>query len=340
MPERLMNEADTRANLIDPALQRAGWGPDRITREHFFYKDRQFTDGRPYLVGNEARRKEPRRADYLLRYADAIPIAIVEAKDESHETEAAIQEAKGKAQSLGIPFAYSTNGHGFVEFDFLTNTLRTLTNFPSPEKLWERHTAYQAVRDKGGTSPLLHPYCPENRCGKEPRYYQETAIGEVLLGVMQGKKRLLLAMATGSGKTFVAFQAAWKLLKSGWFHRVLFITDRNFLRDNAFNEFGPFEDARFIIEKGKVNRNRDIYFSSYQSLWSEHDGKRLFEAYPQDFFDLIVIDECHRSGFGTWNEILKYFSDAVHLGMTATPKRTDNIDTYAYFCSETDGTPV
>jgi len=328
----MYNEADTRAKLIDPMLHASGWTEDRIRREHYVERDLQITRGRIYLVGDEPRRKPPKKVDYLLRYSDTLPIAVVEAKDESHEPDAGIQQAKTYARALDVLFAYSTNGHSVVEFDFITNTQRQLARFPTPEELWQRLTTFRSVLGRGGANPVLQPFCPPARCGnRQPHYFQEVAINRSLQAIMQGHRRLLLAMATGTGKTFVAFQIVWKLIKSHWLQRVLFVTDRNILRDNAYNTFSPFEDARFVISEGKVNLNRDVYFSTYQALWSEKDGRRLFEHYPPDFFDLIIIDECHRSGFGTWNEILEHFPEAVQIGMTATPKRDDNIDTYEYF---------
>lgn len=326
-----LNEADTRAKLIDPKLHAAGWGEDRITREHYIQKDRHFTKGRIYLVGDEAKRRKPKTVDYLLRHSESLPIAVVEAKDEDHEAGDGLQQAKEYAEILDVPFAYSSNGHGIVEFDYLTNSISQTTQFPSPDQLWERFVKYREVGERGGANPLLYSYCLPSVCGKEPHYFQEVAINRGLQRIMQGQKKLLLAMATGTGKTFVAFQIVWKLIRSHWLRRVLFLADRNFLRDNAYNTFAPFEDGRYVIEGGKFNPNRDIYFSTYQSMWSEEQGTRLFETMPSDFLDLIIIDECHRSGFGTWNDILQHFRNAIQLGMTATPKRSDNVDTYLYF---------
>lgn len=333
----MLNEADTRAKLIDPKLHEAGWEEGFISREY------HLTDGRIRLVGDTHLREEQKRADYVLRYTNALPIAVVEAKDESHSPLDGIQKAKDYAEMLGVVFAYSTNGHGIEEFDFITNQQMSLERFPRPEELWNRYVNWKTdvhfpskigepgVTWKTSRDPLLHPYYYEPG-GKRPHYYQEIAIREFIEAILKGRERILLAMATGTGKTFVAFQIAWKLLKSGFFKRVLYIADRNFLRDQAHNnEFFPFGDARAFIEEGKAPKNRDIFFSIYQALYSDHKGKRLYREYPRDFFDLVIIDECHRSGFGTWHEILEYFSQAVHLGMTATPKRDDNIDTYAYF---------
>ncbi|GBC78789.1 hypothetical protein HRbin08_02287 [bacterium HR08] len=288
---------------------------------------------------------------------------MVEAKKEDDPPDAGLEQAKTYAKDLGLAFAYSTNGHHIVEFDFFTNQSRQLQEFPRPEDLWARWKLCTGLSapttgrvaeasvvyglSETWSNPLLYPYCPESQCGKRPFYFQERAIREVIVRIMRGQRRILLAMATGTGKTFVAFQIVWKLIKSGWLQRlhpdrpprVLFIADRVFLRNQAYNAFSPFDtgsgDPRCLIEGHPPNLNRDLYFGIYQALWSpDEDGTRLFEKFPPDFFDLVVIDECHRSGWGTWREILEHFSQAVHLGMTATPKRDDNIDTYAYFCEE------
>jgi type I restriction enzyme R subunit len=356
----MRNEADTRATLIEPKLKAAGWTDTQIIREYYYQRDVQYTPGRIILEGNRVRRGKGRKVDYLLRLTDAFPIAVVEAKAESEPAEAGLEQAKRYAKDLGLAFAYATNGHKIIEFDFFTNTSREIDCFPTPQELWSRWeqnmgpvsarviaeppTVYGA--DKR-TNPLLHPYCPEDLCGKRPHYFQEAAIREVIKRVMLGRKRILLTMATGTGKTFVAFQIVWKLIKSGWLQRrhpdrparVLFLADRLVLRDQAYNTFAPFADGtnepRFKIEGHPPNLTRDLYFGIYQTLWSpDENGVRLFEKFPPDFFDLVIIDECHRSGFGTWREILDHFGGAIHLGMTATPKQDENIDTYAYFCAE------
>jgi type I restriction enzyme R subunit len=364
-----LNEADTRAQLIDPKLKGAGWTDSAITREHFYRRDPRYTAGRIYLVGDQARRRTPRRVDYLLRYTDAFPIAVVEAKDESHEPNAGLEQAKRYARELGLAFAYSSNGHGIVEYDFFTHASRDLNDFPAPDDLWGRwqkntgleealamaasagdssalHEAASVATDRY-RNPLLHPYCPRSQCGKEPFYFQEVAINQVVQRMMRGQRRILLTMATGTGKTFVAFQTAWKLSRSGWLNRlhrerpgrVLFLADRVVLRDQAYNSVSPFADGasdpRRVVKGHPPNLNRDIYFAIYQTLWSEReDGQRLFRRFPRDFFDLVIIDECHRSGFGTWREILDHFETAIHLGMTATPKQDESVDTYDYFCRE------
>ncbi|MBC7217453.1 MAG: DEAD/DEAH box helicase family protein [Candidatus Caldatribacterium sp.] len=358
-----MNEADTRAQLVEPKLREAGWTDRQVTREFYYQRDVRYTPGKIILVGDSIHRGQGRKVDYLLRLTEGFPIAVVEAEPEYKSSDAGLEQAKGYARDLGLAFAYSTNGHKIVEYDFFTNTTRELGSFPRPQDLWYRwqlNTGLGSVevrdqrveylsrlgRDRN-ENPLLHDYCPEYLCGKRPHYFQEVAIREVIKRLVRGQRRVLLAMATGTGKTFVAFQIVWKLIKSGWLKRrhperparVLFLADRIVLRNQAYNTFSPSADGtndpRCLVEGHPPNLNRDLYFGIYQTLWSQDEsGTRLFEKFPQDFFDLVIIDECHRSGWGTWREILDYFREAIHLGMTATPKQDDNIDTYAYFCAE------
>ncbi len=327
-----MNEADTCRVLVTPALLKAGWDIPvwRITEQHYF------TDGQIVIVGDGHKRQKGKKADYLLRYEESFPIAVVEAKAEDLSPGAGLQQAKDYAQILGLFFAYSTNGHGIEEWDFITNTQRSLVSYPSPENLWQRLCAVKAIDTAQTANPLLSPYCTKG--GKRPRYYQEVAINRIIEAILSGQKHILINLATGTGKTVIAFQTAWKLFQTKWnaagqdrHPRILFLADRNVLRNQAYNTFEPFENERDIIAEGMAPKNRSIYFSIYQAMYSGSDGNRLFHLYPRDFFDLIVIDECHRSGFGTWNAILKHFESAVQLGMTATPKRTENIDSYKYF---------
>ena len=367
------NEADTRANLIDPKLNVAGWTRSQVTREHFYRTDHVYTAGRVVLRGDRAERHAPRRVDYLLRYTASFPIAVVEAKDEGKSALSGLQQAKDYARDLGVAFAYTTNGHDIIEWDSFSNNTREVDRFPGPDDLWERWrintnlneppTRDDFARRTGElrpiyrvgdaaarrSNPLLHPYAPpEVTRGKSPYYFQEVAVKEVLLRIMRGQQRILLTMATGTGKTFTAFQIVWKLVRSGWLQykndgrlgRVLFLADRVVLRNQAYNAFSPFasgtSDPRFLLDgKRRLTLNRDLYFGIYQNLWSEDSqGRRAFEQFPADFFDLIIIDEAHRSGWGTWKEVLDHFGSGIHLGMTATPKQDENIDTYAYFCEE------
>lgn len=317
------NEADTRAKIIDPKIKQSGWTEDFIAREFYF------TDGKIFLVGDEAKRKEPKKADYILYYNDALPLAVVEAKEEGKPAVSGMQQAKEYAERLDILFAYSTNGHQIEEFDFVLNTQKTIEAFPTRDELYQRYLTAKSLNNES-VAPLATTYNKQT-FNANPRYYQQVAIRRALEAITKGQKRILLNLATGTGKTTIAFQIAWKLKQTKQIRRVLFLADRNVLRDQAFNTFEPFGNARGYIEEGQAPTSRDIYFSIYQAMWSEKDGKRIFEQYPKDFFDLIIIDECHRSGFSTWNEILKHFSTATQIGMTATPKQDENINTYKYF---------
>ena len=318
----MLNEADTRVKLVDPKLHDSGW------KEGVIERGRHISPGR--IIDENGNRKKGTEIDYILYYS-SMPIAVVEAEPESKSALSGMGQAKDDAENyLHVLFAYSTNGHEIEEFDFTTNTQKTLKRFPTSEELFKRYADYIFGRRAFDPSSLTYPYHHVVE-GKSPWYFQETAIKKIIEAILNGKKRILLTMATGSGKTYVAFQVVWKLLKSGYSHRVLYLADRNFLRDQAYNEFGPFEKARATIEEGKAPKTRDVYFTIYQAMYSGEGKNRIYRQYPPDFFDLIIIDECHRSGFGTWKEILDYFSNAIHLGMTATPKRTDNIDTYDYF---------
>jgi type I restriction enzyme R subunit len=328
----MMNEADTCRVLITPALLKSSWGDPtwRIAEQHYF------TDGQIILVGDGHKRQKGKKADYILRYEESFPIAVVEAKSEELEPGAGLQQAKDYAQILGLLFAYSTNGQGIEEWDFTTNTQCSLDAFPTPDELWKRFCAAQILDDRWSGNPLFTPYCSKG--GKTPRYYQEVAINRTIEAILKGHPRILINLATGTGKTIIAFQVAWKLFQARWnvtgenrHPRILFLADRNVLRDQAYNTFEPFEGERDIIAEGQAPKNRSVYFSIYQAMYSGVDGGRVFQKYPRDFFDFIIIDECHRSGFGTWNAILQHFDKAVQLGMTATPKRTENIDTYKYF---------
>lgn len=328
------NEEDTKLHLITPALTRAGWTGTHITMEY------SITAGQIVLRGDGHTQLSPKKADYLLRYSDSFQIAVVEAKDEEHTPGAGLQQAKSYAEKLGVLFAYSSNGHGFEEWDFTTNTQRSLTmnEMPTPDALWQRLCEFRKLEARRAANPLLQNYWRDPTGKKQVRYYQEVAVNRVVEQILKSEKRILINLATGTGKTFIAFQIVWKLIKSGYFanKRVLFVADRVVLRSQAFNAFEPFNegtgDLRAEIDGGEITRGKQIYFGIYQGLYATTpDGLRAFETVPPDFFDLVIIDECHRSGFGTWNEILRHFPDAIQVGMTATPKRTDNIDTYAYF---------
>ncbi len=330
-----MNEAETRAEYIDPKLKQAGWGEvdgSRVLREF------RITDGRIQAGGT---RSKPEIADYILVYKN-IKIGVVEAKAEVFGVTEGVMQAKSYAEKLHIDYTFSTNGKEIYEISMKTGGERNIPDFPTPEELWNKTFAdWNEWKEKFSNVPN------EGEYGK--RYYQEIAINNVLNAVAEEKNRILLTMATGTGKTSVAFQIAWKLFQARWNlkrdgarrPRILFLTDRNILADQAFNAFSAFdEDAMVRIntfdirKKGGVPTSGSIYFTIFQTFMSGPDGAPYFGNYPTDFFDFIIIDECHRGGANdesNWRSILDYFSPAVQLGLTATPKRQDNVDTYRYF---------
>jgi type I restriction enzyme, R subunit len=330
----VITEADTCRKYILPKLYAAGWNDDQISEQ------KSFTDGRILVVGNKARRWPCKRADYLLRYARDFMLAVVEAKAAYKLPGDGLQQAKEYAGILGVKFAYSTNGHGIVEFDFTTGQEWHVDSFPKPAELWQRFRASEKIEDEEAATRLLTP--ANAAIGKGQRYYQEIAINRVVQSVLQGKKRILLTMATGTGKTAVAFQICWKLWNMRWNrageHRrpkILYLADRNILVDDPKDKmFTTFGDARWKIENGEVNKGREMYFAIYQAIAKDEHRPGLYKEYSKDFFDLIIVDECHRGSAkdeSNWREILSYFQPAYQLGMTATPLRKENRDTYRYF---------
>lgn len=338
-----MNEAETRTDHIDPALKAAGWGiveGSRIRREF------PITLGR---IEGRGRRGTPLKADYVLEYRNT-KLAVVEAKADTEEVTEGVGQAKDYASRLAIRYTYATNGRGIYAIDMETGTEGAVSTYPTPEELWtmtfaqpdgwrDRFAAV-AYEDKGGSHP--------------GRYYQDIAIDRVLQAIAAKKSRILLTLATGTGKTFIAFQIAWKLFQSRWNlsgeptrrPRILFLADRNILANQAYNAFSAFpEDALVRIKpedirrQGRVPTNGSLFFTIFQTFMSgppRQDGTAspYFGAYPPDFFDFIIIDECHRGGANdesNWRGIMEYFKPAVQLGLTATPKRKENADTYKYF---------
>ncbi|MFH1690566.1 MAG: DEAD/DEAH box helicase family protein [Candidatus Eisenbacteria bacterium] len=351
----MRNEADTRAELIDPALKAAGWGVvegTRIAREY------QITLGRLQGAGTRAKQEI---ADYVLVYRNQ-KLAVIEAKREELPVTEGLGQAKRYADKLHTRFAIATNGHGIYRVDMDTGEEGEIVGYPTPDALWEvifgeAEAQEQNWRERFSAIPF------EDRGGQwQPRYYQHNAITKTLDAIGQGQDRILLTLATGTGKTAIAFQIAWKLFHSRWNltdwrdgleegqepsrrPRILFLADRNILADQAFNAFSAFpEDALVRIapdvirKKGRVPKNGSVFFTIFQTFMTGHDEegnpKPSFGDYPPDFFDFIVIDECHRGGANdesNWRGIMEYFEPAVQLGLTATPKRTNNVDTYAYF---------
>jgi type I restriction enzyme R subunit len=322
-----MNEADTCRTYIIPKLKSAGWEDDYITEQLVL------TPGRIVPIGDRHTRKEGLRPDYVLFIRQNIPIAVIEAKAEYAHPGKGLQQAIQYAEMLNVKFAYSSNGKGIVEHDFITGQECHLEQFPGPDELWGRLKGTFKFEDETDETDVLSQYWQEVG-GKAPRYYQQVAINKTVNAVVEGKDRILLTMATGTGKTFVAFQIAWRLWKSKRRKRILYLADRNVLIDQAKDRtFSPMGQALHKIQ-GKALKSREVYFSLYQALANPVTGENLYEQYPRDFFDLIIVDECHRGSAneeGSWRKILEYFNSATQIGMTATPKRTDNVDTYDYF---------
>lgn len=327
------SEADTCRKEVLPKLYESQWTDELILEQ------RTFTDGKIIVIGRKARRKKAKRFDYLLRYSQNFPIAIVEAKKKYKSAADGIQQAKDYAQILGLKFAYSTNGTEIIEFDFITGLETKISNYPTPTDLWSRLNQAEPIKPEIQET-FLKPFFATS--GKEVRYYQRIAINRAVKAVLEGKKRVLLTLATGTGKTTVAFQIIYKLWNNRWNakgeHRrpkVLFLADRSILvTDPHAKDFAVFGDARCLVPEEGLPSSREVYFSTYQSLAEDSNRAGAFRKLPKDFFDLIVIDECHRgssSDDSNWRVILDYFNTSVQIGLTATPLRDDNKDTYAYF---------
>ncbi|TRZ98205.1 MAG: DEAD/DEAH box helicase, partial [Rhodocyclaceae bacterium] len=330
-----LSEADTCRKFVVPKLQEAGWDNE----PHSIAEQRTITDGRIVPVGKGFMRKPPRRVDFLLRYERNFPLAVIEAKATYKTAGEGLQQAKNYAEMLGLKFAYATNGHDIIEFDYITGREALVANYPAPAELWARYRAGCKLSDESAT----HLLTPMNHLvGKGERYYQEIAINRAVEGILAGRRRQLLTMATGTGKTAVAFQICWKLWNARWNrsgeHRrpkILYLADRNILVDQPKDGmFAPFGLARWKIEGGEAVKGREMYFAIYQALARDEHRPGLYREFPSDFFDLIIVDECHRGSAredSNWREILNYFEPAFQLGMTATPLREDNRDTYLYF---------
>ena len=330
------NEADTCRKFVVPLLQQAGWDspPHEINEQH------TFTDGRIVFASGKARRGRRKRADYLLRYRSDFPIAVVEAKARYRNAAEGLQQARDYAEVLGLKFAYATNGATIIEVDYSTGKERTVDAFPTPDELWRRQRLADGPADNAAAEKLLTPGWVDQ--SQPLRYYQEIAVNRAVREIVSGRKRILLTLCTGSGKTAIAFQVAWKLWTSRWNTKgtarqpkMLFLADRNFLVDDPMaKDFSVFGDARHKITGGDASKSRDMYFATYQSIARDERRPGLFREYPRDFFDLVIVDECHRGSAragGNWREILEWFQPATQLGMTATPRREDNVDTYEYF---------
>lgn len=334
MDKKSLTEQDIRTKYILPALTEiAGWDRMRQLREEFF-----ITDGRVMVSGNMTKRGKRKKADYVLFYKPNIPIAIVEAKDNKHKPGDGMQQALEYAEMMDVPFVYSCNGDEFLEHD------RTATDhppeknlsmdqFPTPAELWERYKRCKGI-SRIQEKIVLEDYYSSFQ-GKTPRYYQMNAINRTIEAIAGGQNRILLVMATGTGKTYTAFQIIWRLWKAKKAKRVLFLADRNILVDQTItNDFKPFAGHIHKIKKRTAEKSYEIYMALYQAVTGPEEEKKIYKKFSPDFFDLVVVDECHRGSArddSEWREILDYFSSAVQIGMTATPKETEFVSNTFYF---------
>ena len=323
-----LTEEDVRAKYIDPSIRNAGWNEElQIRREVFF------TDGKIIIQKNKTKRGKRKKADYVLSYKTNLPLAIIEAKKNTFTVGHGMQQGIEYGEILDIPFIYSCNGEGYLEFDRLTGKSRELkmNEFPTPEELWERYLEEKKL----DRSDLLVESYFFTTGSKTPRYYQRVAINRTIEAIARGQKRILLVMATGTGKTYTAFQIIWRLWKNREKKRILFLADRNILVDQTMsNDFRYFDDKMIKISRKKVSKAHEIYLGLYQSMTGNEDWQQIFKDYSRDFFDLVVIDECHRGSANedsAWREVLEYFSSATQIGMTATPKETKEVSNIHYF---------
>lgn len=334
-----MSEEDIKLKFITPQILSKGWSVDDISME----KKVKLTDGKINLQGNIVVRGGAKYADYVLYYNRATSIAIVEAKDAGHSVSDGLQQAKEYAKMMDVPFAYSSNGQGFQEYDFLTGRERTLAmeDFPTKEELYDRflHESHHgAGLSETELKVINQPFCTGQGI-YPPRYYQRNAINHTLNAIAQGQKRLLLVMATGTGKTYTAFQIVYRLLKAGLVKKVLYLADRNVLVDQSIQQdFKPLTKTIHKIDYkqdcGTGVTAYEVYFSLYQQLIGQGGKKQYEELFKPEFFDLVIVDECHRGSAkddSNWREILEYFSSAIQLGMTATPKETAYQSSISYF---------
>jgi len=333
MNKKSLSERDICSKYITPALQAAGWDLHAQIREEV-----TFTHGRVIVKGQMAARGKAKRADYILFYKPNIPVAVIEAKDNNHSIGAGMQQALEYADMLDLPFVFSSNGDGFLFHDRSSNgdqteTELTLPGFPSPDDLWQRYCAYKEIEHTDLSIVKQDYYTDVSR--KTPRYYQRIAINRTIEAIARGQDRILLVMATGTGKTFTAFQIIWRLWKARAKKRILFLADRNILVDQTMvNDFKPFGSAMTKIKNRQVDKSYEIYLALYQAVSGTEDFQNIYKDFSRDFFDLVIIDECHRGSAAedsAWREILEYFSAATQIGMTATPKETRYVSNIHYF---------
>lgn len=341
MNKKDLSERDICTKFITPAIEKAGW--DKLTQ---LLEEVSFTDGKIYVRGKMTARGARKRADYILYYKPNIPIAIVEAKDNKHSVRAGIQQALDYAKILDIPCVFSSNGDGFVFHDRTATDARLpdgqgnieteldIDSFPTPEELWQKYKKYKGIETSEAEKVVAQDYYFDGS-GRSPRYYQQIAVNRTVEAIVKGQDRILLVMATGTGKTYTAFQIIHRLWKSGKKKRILFLADRNALIDQTRRgDFKHFKDKMTVVKHRMIDKSYEVYLALYQGLAGADEQANAYKQFSPEFFDLIVIDECHRGSAkddSAWREILTYFKKATHIGLTATPKETKEVSNSDYF---------
>lgn len=334
MNKKSFSERDICTKFITPAIEKSGWDKHMQVLEEV-----SFTDGKIFVRGRLTARGTRKRADYILYYKPNIPIAIIEAKDNNHSVRAGIQQALDYARILDIPCVFSSNGDGFLfhdrtEIGTSIESEISLDQFPSPEQLWEKYKKYKGITTAAAEKIAAQEYYFDGT-NRKPRYYQQIAVNRAVEAIANGQNRILLTMATGTGKTYTAFQIIHRLWKSGAKKRILFLADRNALIDQTRrNDFKHFKDKMTVVKHRQIDKSYEIYLALYQGLSGTDEAANVYKQFSKDFFDLIVIDECHRGSAkddSSWREILTYFHNATHIGLTATPKETDTASNTEYF---------
>ena len=334
MDKKKLSERDVCTKYITPAIENAGW--NKLTQ---FREEVTFTDGKIYVKGKLTARGTRKRADYILYYKPNIPVAIIEAKDNNHSVRAGMQQALDYAQILDVPCAFSSNGDGFVFHDRTAvgenvETELDLDSFPTPEQLWQKYKKFKGIDTPEAEKIVTQDYYLD-ASGRKARYYQQVAINRAVEAIAKGQNRILLVMATGTGKTYVAFQIIHRLWKSGTKKRILFLADRNALIDQTRRgDFKHFKDKMTVVKHRMIDKSYEIYLALYQGLSGSDEDANAYKQFSPGFFDLIVIDECHRGSAkedSVWREILTYFKDSTHVGLTATPKETTETSNIEYF---------
>ncbi|ODA34951.1 EcoAI/FtnUII family type I restriction enzme subunit R [Planctopirus hydrillae] len=333
MDKKALTEADIRTKFITPGIVASGWDVMTQIREEAY-----FTKGRVIVRGKTVRRGVAKKADYILSYKPNLPLAVLEAKDNNHSVGDGMQQALEYAAILDVPFAYSSNGDGFLEHDrTVTSGVVTrqiaLDKFPTPQELWNRYRLSKGYSTEQEAIATQDYY--DDGSGKAPRYYQLIAINRTVDAIARGQNRILLVMATGTGKTYTAFQIIWRLWKSKARKRILFLVDRNILADQTkTNDFKPFGQAMTKIRNRTVDKSFEIYLCLYQAVTGTEEEQNVYRQFSPDFFDLVIVDECHRGSAAddaSWRKVLEYFSSATQIGLTATPKETEDISNIEYF---------